>query len=85
MSTPLAKLLIGDISSWLLAGLLYLGSGSGLTILCLLRRSSAGDSGEASLTRADLPWLAGTVLFGGMLGALIAWLFVGGDSRQLES
>ena len=26
---------------------------------------------EASLTRADLPWLAGTVLFGGILGPLL--------------
>jgi drug/metabolite transporter (DMT)-like permease len=27
-STPLAKALLGEISPWLLAGLLYLGSGS---------------------------------------------------------
>lgn len=71
LSTPLAKLLIGDISPWLLAGLLYLGSGCGLTILYLVRRYSAGGSGEASLTRADLPWLAGTVLFGGILGPFL--------------
>lgn len=71
LSTPLAKLLIGDIGPWLLAGLLYLGSGCGLTILYLVRRYSAGGSGEASLTRADLPWLAGTVLFGGMLGPIL--------------
>lgn len=71
LSTPLAKLLIGDISPWLLAGLLYLGSGCGLTILYVLRRSSSGSSGEASLTRADLPLLAGTVLFGGVLGPIL--------------
>ena len=29
-STPLAKALLGEISPWLLAGLLYLGSGLGL-------------------------------------------------------
>jgi len=28
--TPLAKLLLGSVSPWLLAGLLYLGSGLGL-------------------------------------------------------
>ena len=71
LSTPLAKLLIGDINPWLLAGLLYLGSGCGLTLLYLLRRSSAGGSSEASLTRADLPWPAGTVLFGGILGPIL--------------
>jgi drug/metabolite transporter (DMT)-like permease len=66
LSTPLAKLLVGDVSPWLLAGLLYLGSGVGLTALYLLR----GASGEAGLARADLPWLAGTVVFGGMLGPI---------------
>ena len=72
VSTPLAKLLIGDVSPWLLAGLLYLGSGLGLTVLYLFRRaSSSGGSGEASLTRSDLPWLAGTILFGGILGPVL--------------
>jgi drug/metabolite transporter (DMT)-like permease len=71
LSTPLAKVLIGDINPWLLAGLLYLGSGGGLTVLHLFRKGSTGGSGEASLTRADLPWLAGTVLFGGMLGPIL--------------
>ncbi len=71
LSTPLAKLLIGDIKPWLLAGLLYLGSGCGLTLLYLFRRSSAAGSGEASLTRADVPWLLGTVLFGGIFGPIL--------------
>jgi hypothetical protein len=30
VSTPLAKLLVQDINPWMLAGLLYLGSGLGL-------------------------------------------------------
>ena len=33
-STPLAKVLTGDISPLLLAGLLYLGSGVGLALCC---------------------------------------------------
>ncbi len=66
LSTPLAKLLVGDVSPWLLAGLLYLGSGVGLTALYVIR----GASGEAGLGRADLPWLAGTVIIGGMLGPI---------------
>jgi hypothetical protein len=36
-STPIAKLLLGSIDPWLLAGLLYLGSGTGLTLLRLGR------------------------------------------------
>ncbi len=71
LSTPLAKLLIGSIDPLLLAGLLYLGSGTGLSLLHLVRRGTTKLSGEAQLTRADLPWLAGTVFFGGMLGPVL--------------
>jgi len=38
-STPLAKLLLGGVEPWLLAGLLYLGSGIGLAFLLLLNGS----------------------------------------------
>lgn len=36
-STPFAKLLLGDIPPVLLAGLLYLGSGIGLSVARLVR------------------------------------------------
>jgi drug/metabolite transporter (DMT)-like permease len=65
-STPLAKLLLGRVDPWLLAGLLYLGSGVGLAVLRLCRRA-----GEAPLRRADLPWLAGAVASGGIIGPLL--------------
>lgn len=67
-STPFAKLLLGQLSPVLLAGLLYLGLGAGLTILYFLRRKT---SGEAPLSRADLPWLAGATFFGGVLGPVL--------------
>jgi drug/metabolite transporter (DMT)-like permease len=38
-STPLSKILLGELSPVLLAGLLYLSSGCGLMIWQLLRRS----------------------------------------------
>src|SRR5438105_3713460 len=66
-STPLAKLLLGNISPVLLAGLLYLGSCAGLTVVYALRRAR----GEAPLCRRDLPWLAGAVFFGGGLGPVL--------------
>src|SRR5438552_12569341 len=67
-STPFAKLLLGEgISPWLLAGLLYLGSGIGLSIVHLGRRGAA----EAPLRRADLPWLALVVLSGGVVGPVL--------------
>jgi len=65
-STPASKGLLDSISPQLLAGLLYLGSGLGLTLLWLVRRKK-NKSVEASLTRTDIPWLAGAILFGGVL------------------
>ena len=38
--TPLAKLILSDVSPWLLAGLFYLGSGIGLTAVRLVRRAA---------------------------------------------
>ena len=39
--TPLAKALLADIDPWLLAGLLYLGSGLGLTLRAGFRHLAA--------------------------------------------
>ena len=57
VSAPLAKLLLGEVSPWLLAGLLYLGSGIGLGLVRLVRRSN-----EPGLSRRDLPWFGAAVL-----------------------
>jgi drug/metabolite transporter (DMT)-like permease len=70
-STPLAKLLVGSIDPLLLAGLLYLGSGLGLGTLLLLRasrRSDREDEASMQIPRREWPWLAGAILFGGVLG-----------------
>jgi len=64
--TPLAKLLLGQIDPWLLAALLYLGSGIGLW---LVRRGRG--SPPVTLARHELPWLVGAVVTGGMLGPLL--------------
>jgi drug/metabolite transporter (DMT)-like permease len=67
--TPLAKLLLDAVSPWLLAGILYLGSGIGLAIW----RSARGTS-SIHLARGDIGWLAGAVLFGGIVGpVLLMW------------
>src|SRR5436305_11190862 len=71
-STPFAKLLLGEMRPLLLAGLLYLGSGLGLSLLLVLRRGQA--SHEAPLVRADLSWLTGAVFFGGVLGPVLLLL-----------
>ena len=71
-STPLAKLLLGEsVNPWLLAGMLYLGSGFGLALLRLGRRLTGTVAAEAPLRRADLPWLALVVLSGGVIGPVL--------------
>jgi drug/metabolite transporter (DMT)-like permease len=72
VSAPFAKLLLREAAPQLLAGLLYLGSGAGLLLVWLgRRRDSRSASREAPLTRRDLPWLAGAIAFGGVLGPLL--------------
>ncbi len=71
-STPLAKRLLGDgVDPWLLASLLYLGSGVGLAAVHFGRSALGVPAAEAPLRRADLPWLALVVLLGGILGPLL--------------
>lgn len=70
-STPLAKALLGGVEPMLLAGLLYAGSGLGLGLCLLLRRVRRRVAEEAPLRARDLPWLAGAITMGGMLGPIL--------------
>src|SRR3954462_1292623 len=74
-STPLAKLLVGTTPPLLLAGLLYLGSGLGLGLLLALRVvRGRTDAGTLRIPLKEVPWLAGAVLFGGVLGPALLML-----------
>ena len=67
-STPFAKMLLGQgADPWLLAGLLYIGSGLGLGLFWLLRRRRR----DAPLSKASLPLLTLVVLSGGVVGPLL--------------
>jgi len=70
-STPLAKQLLRDTSPMLLAGLLYLGSGVGLSAIRLAR-----DRGwrRPALTGAEWRWLMLAIGFGGVLAPLLLML-----------
>jgi drug/metabolite transporter (DMT)-like permease len=75
MGTPLAKLLLAQVSPLMLAALLYLGSGLGLAVVRAFKRE-----------RAVLPhgtqwaWLAGAVLSGGVAGPVLLMLGLQGFS-----
>lgn len=71
LSAPAAKLLLRDVDPWLLAGLLYLGSGVGLALVRLVQRALGGRSREAGIARGDLPWLLGAIVAGGGVGPVL--------------
>jgi drug/metabolite transporter (DMT)-like permease len=73
-STPFAKLLLGSVDPWAMAGILYLGAGVGLAIVHLSRSVLKIPAVEARLRRADLPWLALVILSGGVAGPLLLML-----------
>ncbi len=82
-STPFAKLLVGNTPPVLLAGLLYLGSGLGLTLIRLVRDRGWQPSG---LSRAEWPWLLGAIFFGGVAGPvalMFGLLTTSGSSASL--
>ncbi len=64
--TPFAKLLLAHTSPWLLAAMLYLGSGIGLWIVRRVRRAPA-----EFLDSTDWRWLAGAIVTGGMIGPVL--------------
>jgi drug/metabolite transporter (DMT)-like permease len=71
VSTPAAKLLIGSMQPAMLAGLLYCGAGIGIAGLRALRAAVLSERTEAAVSRADLPWLAGAIAAGGIVGPLL--------------
>jgi drug/metabolite transporter (DMT)-like permease len=76
LSTPAAKAMLDSIDATVLAGLFYLGAGVGIAILrrliLLMRHKPA--STEAPLAVKDIPWLAGAIVAGGILGPVLLML-----------
>jgi len=64
--TPLAKWLLDAVNPWMLAGLLYLGSGVGLSLYRWLSHAPA-----VRLPRNEVPWFAGAILSGGIIGPVL--------------
>jgi len=72
LATPIAKLLITNVSPQMLAGLLYAGSGLGLFVFFSVTRLFQRNSQKYHPIRtSDLPWLTGAILFGGVMGPVL--------------
>jgi drug/metabolite transporter (DMT)-like permease len=65
-SVPFAKLMLGAMSPWLLAGLLYLGAGLGLTLMRLTRPRAT-----VRLEPGEWRWLAGAIVAGGVVAPVL--------------
>jgi drug/metabolite transporter (DMT)-like permease len=72
-STPAAKLLLGVIDPFVLAGLLYSGAGIGIFALRRLVPWFANNlnAPEVALGAADAPWLGVAIAAGGVAGPLL--------------
>ena len=71
VTVPLAKRALGGESPWLVAGLLYLGSGLGLGVFALLQRR------RWTMAASDIPWLAGAILSGGIVSPVLLMVGLG--------
>lgn len=64
--TPFAKLLLNAVNPWLLAGLLYIGSGIGLMIYRCLSKAPA-----VTLPRHEALWFTGAIVAGGIVAPVL--------------
>ena len=73
VSTPAAKVLLGTIDPTILAGLLYCGAGLGVAVVRRVGRFAGTQTGrsEAALGRSDVPYLAGAIVAGGVVGPVL--------------
>lgn len=62
LNAPLAKVLLSDMDSTMMAALLYLGAGVGMLILSFVRKVRGGEGMETSLTKKDLPYTAAMIV-----------------------
>jgi drug/metabolite transporter (DMT)-like permease len=67
-STPFAKLVAGHVPALSLAGLLYMGSGLGLSVARVLRDRGFSATG---LAPSEWPWLLAATITGGIVGPVL--------------
>src|SRR3989304_7726206 len=69
-SAPISKLLLGDVPPVLMAAFLYLGSGTGISLIRLTQRVTSNQK-EAGIKSPDVKWLAGAIISGGIAAPII--------------
>src|SRR3989304_6267753 len=69
-SAPISKLLLGDVPPVLMAAFLYLGSGTGISLIKLTQRVTSNQK-EAGIKSPDVKWLAGAIVSGGIAAPIV--------------
>ena len=62
LNAPVSKLLLKDVPPTMMAGMLYLGAGIGMTLMGLVRSKTGNGKQEMQLTKKDLPYTLGMVI-----------------------
>lgn len=62
ISSPVSKILLDEIPTTMLAALLYLGSGIGMSLIGLYQNKAGKIRNEMKLTRKELPFTAGMIV-----------------------
>ena len=84
-STPIAKLLVGEIGPVMLAGLLYAGSGVGLGLWLAVRGFLWRAAERPRFARGDYKWLTGAVISGGVIGPALLMFALAASSASSVS
>jgi drug/metabolite transporter (DMT)-like permease len=69
-SAPISKLLLGGVPPVLMAAFLYLGSGTGISLIKLTQRVTSNQK-EAGIKSPDVKWLAGAIVSGGIAAPIV--------------
>lgn len=84
-STPIAKLLVGEVGPIALAGLLYAGSGLGLGLWVAVRAWAWPTRERPKFTTGDYKWLACAVFVGGVIGPALLMFSLAAASASAVS
>lgn len=86
LSIPISKILVEDINPVMLAGVLYFGAFIGLTIYSVITWRQESKNKTTKLKKRDLPWLAGSIISGGIIAPvclMFGLTFITGFSTSL--
>ena len=86
VGTPFAKLLLPESSPWLMAGLLYLGSGILVSAYVVFRQFTLGKAAPVlHISRNDFWPLAGAILSGGIIAPVLMMFGLAGSTASSTS